>query len=106
MNASQYYRKLIDHFPFAPTQKQEVFFQLIAQYITQTTCEELFVLKGYAGTGKTTLVSALVHTLPILWRNAVNDCIDRWGFNKRHFMESHRIAFVGRNGHFSCLALA
>jgi ATP-dependent exoDNAse (exonuclease V) alpha subunit len=66
MNASQFHRKLIQHFPFAPTQKQEVFFQLIAQYITQTTCEELFVLKGYAGTGKTTLVSALVHTLPDL----------------------------------------
>jgi ATP-dependent exoDNAse (exonuclease V) alpha subunit len=64
MNASAFYRNLVQHFPFAPTPKQAVFFQLIAQYVTNPTTDELFVLKGFAGTGKTTLVSALVAALP------------------------------------------
>lgn len=64
MNASAFYRNLVQHFPFAPTPKQAVFFQLIAQYVTNPTTDELFVLKGFAGTGKTTLVSTLVAALP------------------------------------------
>ena len=64
MNAPAFYRKLVHYFPFAPTPKQEVFFQLIAQFLTNTATDEIFVLKGFAGTGKTTLVSALVSALP------------------------------------------
>lgn len=71
MNSSTYYRLLLQHFPFEPTPKQAVFFQLVAQYVTHSQTDELFVLKGFAGTGKTTLVRALVATLPAIHGKSV-----------------------------------
>ena len=40
-----------------------VFFQQIAEFITNTDNNEIFVLKGYAGTGKTTVISTIVNNL-------------------------------------------
>ena len=42
---------------------QDVFFQQIAEFITNTDNNEIFVLKGFAGTGKTTLISTIVNNL-------------------------------------------
>ncbi len=64
MVSQQFYRTLSQHFPFAPTQKQDIFFQLIAHFATNMDNNEIFVLKGYAGTGKTSVISALVGNLP------------------------------------------
>lgn len=58
-----FYQHLYHSFPFQPTLKQEVFFQKIAQYITDPSDDSIFVLKGYAGTGKTTVISTLVNCL-------------------------------------------
>ena len=43
--------------------KQGIFFQQIAEFITNTNDNEIFVLKGYAGTGKTTVISTIVNHL-------------------------------------------
>ncbi|MFT3796688.1 ATP-dependent DNA helicase [Flavobacterium sp.] len=59
-----FYRILLGRFPFSPTLKQDVFFQKIAQFITSPTSDQIFVLKGYAGTGKTTVISTIVQSLP------------------------------------------
>ena len=63
MNSALFYSILQKSFPFNPTLKQTIFFQKIADFVTNSANEELFVLKGYAGTGKTTLISTLVANL-------------------------------------------
>jgi ATP-dependent exoDNAse (exonuclease V) alpha subunit len=63
MNSSLFYKILRQEFPFSPTLKQDIFLQKAAEFITNTTANELFVLKGYAGTGKTTIISTIVNHL-------------------------------------------
>jgi len=58
-----FYQHLYHSFPFQPTLKQEVFFQKIAHYITDSNDDRIFVLKGYAGTGKTSVIATLVNCL-------------------------------------------
>ena len=63
MTTSLFYKMLRDNFPFEPTLKQEIFFQKIADFVLNNKKDEIFVLKGYAGTGKTTIISTLVNYL-------------------------------------------
>jgi GTPase SAR1 family protein len=63
MNAYQFYSLLQNQFPFQPTVKQDIFFQKIAEFLTNSENNEIFVLKGYAGTGKTTVISTIVNNL-------------------------------------------
>ena len=63
MNSSLFYKTLRQNFPFEPTLKQDIFFQKIADYVINATNQDVFVLKGYAGTGKTTLIATLVDYL-------------------------------------------
>jgi ATP-dependent exoDNAse (exonuclease V) alpha subunit len=58
-----FYSILSNSFPFNPTIKQESFFQKIAVFITNFDNNQIFVLKGYAGTGKTTVISTIVNNL-------------------------------------------
>ncbi|WP_192820736.1 ATP-dependent RecD-like DNA helicase [Rufibacter sp. LB8] len=55
---------LRQNFPFTPTQDQDTLFQKLDQFILRKTgLPEVFLLKGFAGTGKTTVVSSLVKIL-------------------------------------------
>lgn len=63
MISARFYKTLSQHFPFQPTYKQDIFFQQIAEFITNENQDEIFVLKGYAGTGKTTVISNIVNNL-------------------------------------------
>ena len=63
MTSSQFYSTLTRKFPFATTVKQDLFFQQIAVFLTNDKKDEIFVLKGYAGTGKTTVISTIVNNL-------------------------------------------
>ncbi|TGD59603.1 ATP-dependent DNA helicase [Flavobacterium humi] len=63
MNSQLFYSILHKRFPFRPTVKQDIFFQKIADFITNKNKNEVFVLKGYAGTGKTTVISTIVNNL-------------------------------------------
>lgn len=63
MISAQFYSLLRKKFPFEPTYKQDIFFQKIAIFLTDTHNDSIFVLKGYAGTGKTTLISTIVNNL-------------------------------------------
>ncbi len=71
MNATQFYSVLTRNFPFRPTYKQDIFFQMVAQFATSPNNDEIFVLKGYAGTGKTTVISTLVNNLSAINRKYV-----------------------------------
>lgn len=50
-------------FPFIPTKFQECFFEEISDYILEQDSDKVFILKGYAGTGKTSVVAALVQSM-------------------------------------------
>jgi ATP-dependent exoDNAse (exonuclease V) alpha subunit len=63
MTSNLFYKLLRDNFPFEPTLKQDIFFQKVAEFVINSSNKELFVLKGYAGTGKTTVISTIVNQL-------------------------------------------
>lgn len=50
-------------FTFNPTSQQELTVKKIAQFLESPSSEALFLLKGYAGTGKTTVVASLVRMM-------------------------------------------
>ena len=55
--------KIRDNFGFVPTDEQSEAIEAIGEFLMSRRDMELFLLRGYAGTGKTTLVGALVKTL-------------------------------------------
>lgn len=59
------------NFPFNPTSQQEKTLEMISSFILSGSDRKIFLLCGYAGTGKTTLVSALVRTMEQLGRRTV-----------------------------------
>ncbi len=63
MTSALFYKTLRNNFPFNPTLKQDIFFQKVADFILNNEKDEIFILKGYAGTGKTTIISTLVNHL-------------------------------------------
>ena len=60
MNTSKFYLDLLKDFTHNPTNKQDSALRLIAAFTENDNYKELFLLKGYAGTGKTTIVGTLV----------------------------------------------
>ena len=52
------------NFKHTPTSDQELLIEKLSEFILSRKTSEAFILKGYAGTGKTTLMSALVKSLP------------------------------------------
>lgn len=50
-------------FPHEPTEQQTELFGLLHQFLAKEGENDCFILKGYAGTGKTTIVGALVKAL-------------------------------------------
>jgi exodeoxyribonuclease-5 len=63
MNVSEFYSFLKNDFPHNTTAKQDVALQLLAKFVLSSNKNETFLLKGYAGTGKTTIVGSLVKNL-------------------------------------------
>lgn len=60
-----YIRDLIEqNFGNIPTSQQREVFVMLEKFLSSVNEDECFILKGYAGTGKTTLISALVKVLP------------------------------------------
>ena len=55
---------LADKFPYQPTEDQFRFFEMAETFILSKEDYSTLVLKGYAGTGKTSLVAVLVKVLP------------------------------------------
>ena len=51
---------IMRNFKFEPTEDQKEFIELFSSFMMKRESYKTFLLKGYAGTGKTTLVSALV----------------------------------------------
>ena len=65
---SEFITDLLEKFPFEPTISQENLLNNLGNFIFDKNNQSLFVLKGYAGTGKTTTISTVVNNL---WRVGV-----------------------------------
>ena len=59
------------HFPYQPTAEQETAIKRLAEFLASPNPDGIFILRGYAGTGKTSLVGALVRTLDLLKQKSV-----------------------------------
>lgn len=55
--------KIRAELPFEPTEQQSQLIDQLGQYLMVPEPEKIFLLKGYAGTGKTSVVSALVRAM-------------------------------------------
>lgn len=62
---------ILENFGFRPTKEQEIAAEMMSEFLFQRNAESVFVLKGYAGTGKTSLVGALVRSLVQLKQQVV-----------------------------------
>lgn len=60
---ASFFGLLKSKFPHEPTLKQIVALQKLATYILSKEKEQVFLLKGFAGTGKTTLIGTMVSCL-------------------------------------------
>jgi exodeoxyribonuclease-5 len=61
--AQEFYKNLLDNFIFEPTFLQDLLLQKLADFIFENNTNQLFLIKGYAGTGKTTTISTVVNNL-------------------------------------------
>ena len=64
-------RQIKENFPYRPTTEQENAIKSLSEFLVSRTDAVAFMLRGYAGTGKTSLVGALVRTLDALKQKCV-----------------------------------
>lgn len=64
-------RQIKENFPYQPTPEQEFALKSLSEFLLAPRNEAVFLLRGYAGTGKTSLVAALVRTLDKLQQKSV-----------------------------------
>jgi len=64
LSRSELYGKMIQSFGFEPTEGQTIVMYHLAAFLLSQKDHPTYILRGYAGTGKTTLVKALVKALP------------------------------------------
>ena len=63
MTSPEFYSLIKQQFPFNPTVKQNIVLHQLSEFIFSKDERALYLLKGYVGTGKTTIVSAIVSNL-------------------------------------------
>ncbi len=71
MTSSEFYRLLIQKFPFEPTIKQSIVLEQLSAFVFDAKPNNLYVLKGFAGTGKTSITGTLVSNLWHIKKSAV-----------------------------------
>jgi len=64
-NPTDFYKELLKKYPHSPTNRQSELFNLLVNFIFDSKNHSIFLLKGYAGTGKTSTISTVVNNL---WR--------------------------------------
>ena len=64
LSRNELYGKLLQSFSFEPTEGQATVLFHLAAFLLSEKDNPTYILRGYAGTGKTSLVKTLVRTLP------------------------------------------
>lgn len=62
---------ITENFIHTPTEQQALVLDMWCRFLLEDSSESIFLMKGYAGTGKTSLVGALVKTLRMLHQKVV-----------------------------------
>ncbi|WP_299116506.1 ATP-dependent RecD-like DNA helicase [uncultured Winogradskyella sp.] len=62
-NTSDFYKLIKSKFPFQPTEKQDIVLLQLSEFIFDSKPNSLYLLKGYAGTGKTSIIGTIVSNL-------------------------------------------
>ena len=63
MNTNSLPEKIKSNFQFSFTKEQEQLVEEVSEFVNSISTRNIFLLKGYAGTGKTSLISSLVNSL-------------------------------------------
>ena len=72
MTENTFFQALLQAFSHTPTPSQHTALQLFSSYLFDPkAAEKLFLLKGFAGTGKTSITNALIATLPLISHHSV-----------------------------------
>lgn len=68
---SYLYRQIWQNFPYNPTENQLSVLHSLTDFLISNESDKILILKGYAGTGKTSLVGALVKTMTELKQKSI-----------------------------------
>lgn len=71
MTSTEFYKLLTKKFPFEPTIKQAIVLEQLSNFIFDNQANSLYLLKGFAGTGKTSIIGTLVSNLWEIKKSAV-----------------------------------
>ena len=71
MKSQFFLQKIADFFPFEPTSEQFLAIKTLSDFLTSVEKNSILLLKGYAGTGKTTMLGATVKMMDSLGQKAV-----------------------------------
>ena len=67
-----FYKKVLNNLPFTPNDQQDECLKKVSEFIIASKKKrELFILKGFAGTGKTSLMASIVQTMDAFRKNYV-----------------------------------
>jgi exodeoxyribonuclease-5 len=58
-------------FKFTPTEDQNELIEKLGNFLSEIEQDDIFVIKGYAGTGKTSVISSLIKILPTINKQSV-----------------------------------
>ena len=71
MLSDYFIQRLSENLPYVPTEEQADLIARLSAFLWDDNVPSVFLLKGYAGTGKTSLIGALVKTLESFERTCV-----------------------------------
>lgn len=97
------YRQFLKGFLFHPTQKQDELLRKLADFVINGPVNSLFLMKGFAGTGKTTIVSTVVnHLSPLGIRSVLLAPTGRaakvmGGYAKKQSLTIHKKIYYPKN---------
>ena len=63
--------KIYEVFPYKPTAEQQQLINELCDFVTDSRADQLFMIKGYAGTGKSSIIGALVKSLSVVGKKPV-----------------------------------
>ena len=65
MNTDSFYKLLKSKFPHNVNAQQDIVLMKLSEFIFDKTPNALYILKGFAGTGKTTIIGTMVNIFGI-----------------------------------------
>tara|TARA_B110000977_G_scaffold139806_1_gene177469 strand:+ start:2689 stop:4080 length:1392 start_codon:yes stop_codon:yes gene_type:complete len=70
LNTNSLPEKIKSNFQFSFTKEQEQLVEEVSEFVNSISTRNIFLLKGYAGTGKTSLISSLVNSLSFVGKKS------------------------------------